>query len=376
MLDGQYDLIVASIYRAGQGEGQWGEVLESLVTFLHCWSAHLMGFDVSSGAMMFGHEAGAPPAEATLDYIRFWHRKDPRNAVLLTAPPETWVHCHEHLSESFVSHNDFYQQFLIPYGSRYVSGMHFAPSTELTCILSFQRGVAQQPFSLEERRVIERFGKHVRAAFLLQAQARQILRQSVAGYAVLQRLYYPVLLIDGQRNIIYENAAAKQYLSTAKVVGRRGGNLSLNNQEANVELTVIISALAKGEEHPYKTFLTLRRAEEPPVVLHLALLRPDETMKAFGKLPLFLVTLFPSSNTAKLDPYLIGNAFSLTPAESRVAVAVAEGRSDTEVAEVLGTAASTVRSQIRSVFSKVGVSKRSSLVRLLNGSPAFWRAGM
>src|SRR4051794_12199460 len=104
--DVRYDAIVASIYAAGQGEATWAESIQAVVKELNCWSGHLMGFDRKTGGMVFTHEAGAPSPEATLEYIVRWHRTDPRNAILLAAPSETWVHCHEHLSDAFVKSND------------------------------------------------------------------------------------------------------------------------------------------------------------------------------------------------------------------------------------------------------------------------------
>src|SRR5215470_6410986 len=148
--DDVYDALVAHVYRAGQGEGSWEDLLDALALNLDCWSAHLMGFDPTSGTMIFGHDGGSPPAEASLDYIREWHRCDPRNAVLMRVPPDTWVHCHEHLSEEFVATDRFYQDFLIPYGSRFVSGAYFTASPDLICIFSFHRGIRQQPFNSDE----------------------------------------------------------------------------------------------------------------------------------------------------------------------------------------------------------------------------------
>ena len=379
--DNVYDALVANVYRAGQGEGQWADVLGALVRHLDCWSAHLMGFEQATGTMAFSHEGGAPPAEATLDYIRQWHRTDPRNAVLFTAPQETWVHCHEHLSDEFVRTNDFYQGFLIPYGSRYVSGMHFSPSAELTCVLSFQRGVRQHPFNAAERRFIERIGKHVKAAFLLQAQSRQMLRQAVAGHAILQRMRYPVLLVDEQRTILYENTAATDMLRAGEGLVRRGGMLALGKREANAELTAVLNSLSTAANGSpggpvVRPFLTMRPDDGVSVLaLHVSSLLPQETMGAFGKVAVFLVTVYPVTPHTQLDPFLLGAAFDLTPAESRVAAAVAEGLTDEQVAERMRTAPSTVRTHVNNVYAKTGVSRRAELAMLLNASPAFWATG-
>jgi DNA-binding CsgD family transcriptional regulator len=380
--DSVYDALVANIYRAGQGEGEWNDVLEGMVRTLKCWSGHLMGFERATGTMSFSHEGGAPPAEATLDYIRKWHRSDPRNAVLLTAPQDSWVHCHEHLSEAFVATNDFYQSFLIPYGSRYVSGMHFSPSNELICILSFQRGVKQDPFNEEERQLIDRIGKHVKAAFLLRAQSKEMLRQAVAGHAVLSRIRFPVLLIDESRTILYENPAARGLLATGNLLKKQGNLLSLKDRQQSAELTAVLKELSpnwKGERRPTLVDPFLVVADEAGasvVAIHVSPLVPAETLGAFGKLPVYLIAAYRAKPAETADPFLVSCAFDLTPAEARVAAAVAKGMSDVQVAETMGTQPSTVRTQLKSVYTKTGAAGRSELGVLLNSSPAFWRGGM
>ncbi len=69
---------------------------------------------------------------------------------------------------------------------------------------------------------------------------------------------------------------------------------------------------------------------------------------------------------------VIQGLFDLTPAEARVAQGIAAGRTVDELANDAGLAVGTVRQQLKSVFSKTGVSRQADLVGLLLGSaPSF-----
>jgi len=68
--------------------------------------------------------------------------------------------------------------------------------------------------------------------------------------------------------------------------------------------------------------------------------------------------MLPSSDLLRL-------LFDLTPAESRVARLLSEGLTAAQVAQTTGTSQMTVRTQLRSVFAKTGVSRQAELVRLL-----------
>jgi DNA-binding CsgD family transcriptional regulator len=57
---------------------------------------------------------------------------------------------------------------------------------------------------------------------------------------------------------------------------------------------------------------------------------------------------------------------TLTPAEARVAGLIAEGRSVEEITGSLSVSSNTVRTQLKSVFTKTGVGRQAELVTLLS----------
>jgi DNA-binding CsgD family transcriptional regulator len=63
---------------------------------------------------------------------------------------------------------------------------------------------------------------------------------------------------------------------------------------------------------------------------------------------------------------LLQRAYGLTPAEARVADAIADGLSLAEIAERFGVARGTVKNQLKEVFAKVGVRRQAELVRAVS----------
>jgi DNA-binding CsgD family transcriptional regulator len=66
------------------------------------------------------------------------------------------------------------------------------------------------------------------------------------------------------------------------------------------------------------------------------------------------------------DPALVRDVLGLTLGEARMAALVGSGLPPREAAEKLGIAEETARAVLKKVFSKVGVSRQSELVALLN----------
>ena len=111
---------------------------------------------------------------------------------------------------------------------------------------------------------------------------------------------------------------------------------------------------------------------DPPIWLHLSVLDPASAMGAFGMQRQVLATLFDPATVRPLDPFALSNMFQLTPAEARVAAALADGLTAGEVGALLGTTENTIRSQIRQVLIKLGARRVTDVVRLLRQGEALW----
>jgi DNA-binding CsgD family transcriptional regulator len=66
-------------------------------------------------------------------------------------------------------------------------------------------------------------------------------------------------------------------------------------------------------------------------------------------------------------PDLLRSAYGLTPAETRVAIAMLEDRSARQMGDELGASFHTVRAQIRQVYAKLDVNTRGGFVKLILG---------
>ncbi|MNT69412.1 Bacterial regulatory protein, luxR family [compost metagenome] len=65
---------------------------------------------------------------------------------------------------------------------------------------------------------------------------------------------------------------------------------------------------------------------------------------------------------------MVRKLFDLTPAETALALVLADGMTLDEAAEALGTSKNTARAHLRAIFSKTGVTRQATLVRMLLSS--------
>ena len=105
--------------------------------------------------------------------------------------------------------------------------------------------------------------------------------------------------------------------------------------------------------------------------LHLLAIPLRTTTIHLGKeVPLVVVFISDPDRKPMSESQVFSELYGLTAAESRLATLLAAGKNLKAVAEQLGLAQSTLRSQLKSVFAKTNTSRQSQLVRLVLLTPS------
>jgi DNA-binding CsgD family transcriptional regulator len=65
----------------------------------------------------------------------------------------------------------------------------------------------------------------------------------------------------------------------------------------------------------------------------------------------------------------LAEVYQLTPAEAQVAISIANGLSVDEAAMMNNVAVSTIRSQLKSIYRKLGINRQTELVKVLLTGP-------
>ncbi|MFZ5736101.1 MAG: helix-turn-helix transcriptional regulator, partial [Pseudomonadota bacterium] len=102
-----------------------------------------------------------------------------------------------------------------------------------------------------------------------------------------------------------------------------------------------------------------------PMVLHLIPVR-GSAQDIFTQAIAILVAT-PVDRARVPTAEVLQGLFDLTPAEARVARGIGEAQSVDSIASALGVSRETVRSQLKEVLSKTGLSRQQELISLLAG---------
>ena len=180
-----------------------------------------------------------------------------------------------------------------------------------------------------------------------------------------------VIHLDRRGRIMEVNDRARHLLRRGNGLWEQRGFLRAwsPDDDARLERLVAAALPSLGGQAAGGSMLVRR----PSLVLTLHVHPATVRQMDFGAPEAGALVLVDGLDGLQLDAGQVGSVLGLTPAESRVAVELAEGRTVPDIAAASGRSEGTVRIHLKRIHRKLGVSRRADLVRLVLSVPE--RAG-
>jgi DNA-binding CsgD family transcriptional regulator len=176
----------------------------------------------------------------------------------------------------------------------------------------------------------------------------------------LDHLPIAFLVLDQSGKTLVANRAARRVMQQDRVPSLQPRNLNRILRE--------LTAPSKDDAERAPSALTVPRPSGKPlsiVAVPLDSDGPDDEAR-----PASVVFLGDPELHAEPDPALLATLFGFTPAESKVASLVMQGKTVAEVAGRLRISPHTTRNHLKRLFSKTNTKRQAELVHMLLSSPA------
>ena len=175
-----------------------------------------------------------------------------------------------------------------------------------------------------------------------------------------------IIQLDGRGRIIAANDRARDSLRTGDGLFDEGGFLYARTPEDNAELQGLLTRALPpfGAQGAGGSTMVKRSSALAPLVLHVNPVGQEETDLRVWPVAALVLVVDPASQT-RIEPALAAAALGLTRMESQVAVLLAQGMSVREIAAATGRRESTIRSHVKHMFAKHGLSRQADLIRLV-----------
>ena len=203
-------------------------------------------------------------------------------------------------------------------------------------------------------------------------------RQALAGAEAMGALHGQLLAnarigvieLDGRGRILETNDRALSILRQGDGLSDRGGVLQARSSADDRLLQRHLAwVLAAYDGRGVGGSTRIRRASgRPPYTLHVSPVRVGQ-MDFGARRVAVLALIVEQEGERRIDPRAVASALGLTPTESRIAAALADGSRVRDIAVATGNQESTVRWHVRRIFRKHGITRQADLVRLVLSLP-------
>lgn len=248
--------------------------------------------------------------------------------------------------------------------------------TKDSCIygLRITRSEGASAFNKQERAFGSMLLPHIKRALNLHLSVNQD-RQVISLYSkATAQLMVGVVILDQNGSVLELNPAAASILDMQDGLKISGGVLEANYANDNRKLQRLIKDALM---HTQVSRLSMtegmsvsRQSGQLNWGVVVQSISPDEWTEGKQRPS---VAVFVRDTGGKADPpvKLAQQLFQLTPAETSLAIQLANGLSLEEAAEALNIRRNTARAHLRSIFSKTGVRRQTELVRIFLNSVAW-----
>jgi DNA-binding CsgD family transcriptional regulator len=363
-----------SLYDAVLAPQAWPWVLTQVADAVGVDSVDFL-VTAPGGKSGFGPRSGRISPEADRLYREYYGSISPRRKLAQRMPVGAFMICHHHFDDDFVRRDEFYNDFCIPMGLRYLATTSLWRENGQDVGVGFQRRVGGEPFAERDLGRLRPLLPHLRRVMQIQHRLSTLEADLASQGTLLDRLDCGVIVVDSQGRVRRCNKAADDILWLADGLRIRDRRLQTDDHDASEKLARLIGEAAQcamgGSPHKGGGEVAVPRREGAhPLLLLVAPLPATSASRLFDNEP--SVAIFVSTLDARETPeqrYI--NLFKLTPAEARLAVRLAAGDTLDQVAEAFSLSKYTVRAQLRALMGKTGTNRQAELVRLLSTVAGF-----
>jgi DNA-binding CsgD family transcriptional regulator len=367
--DERLQSLIGEIYDAAVEADKWASLAPRIAA----------AFDAESCAVQTRTPAGVQlltvtgnfTPTAARDYEQHYHRLDEWANGVLSRPSDVPTLGEEVISTDALMKSPFAEYLRRTERRHLVGGVVSVGATEqgLIGVHRVTRG-----FDAASKQRMGFLFPHLRRALQVRSMVNVQGRQRDAALQALGSLATAAFLVDADGLVLFANEAATALLREGDGLSARNGRLAARTEAATATLLGLVASCARTAAghggHPGAAMSLPRRTRRPLTAL-VSPMRPAALAGAVGD-PGGLAIVFVR------DPVQAGAAglaalralFRLTPAEARLASALADGASIERYAEAQGLSHYTVRALLKRVMRKTTTNRQGELIALILRSSA------
>ncbi|WP_153099519.1 helix-turn-helix transcriptional regulator [Paraburkholderia hayleyella] len=367
----EFSELMARIYQGPMEPTPWASALEMIrhklranyVTLVLRAAASDRRAPISVHASEFGPVV---PNEAS--YNDYYYSLDP----FVGLPADRVVTADEVFGDTGWLSSEFYKQFLKPSDVRYILGADLRTQSGVECRFRICRSHAETQFTAQDKAVCTLLLPHLKRAVELHSRLDSVEVERSMYANAINRMQVGAITLDKDGSIINANSVANEILSQTNGLCIARGKVEAMNAHENRTLQRLIRHAVMGHQGMAAAIVEAmpitRSRDKPRLGLLVRSILLSDWAEDNKRSPAVALFLRDPERKPQGAQEIIRKLFDLTPAEASLALLLTNGLTLDEAAEESGISKNTVRTHLRSIFSKTGVTRQATLVCILLGS--------
>jgi DNA-binding CsgD family transcriptional regulator len=364
----QTDDLLDLIYDAAGDEILWPTVLTRIADHTCSQGGILFGQSLNANRVYFDFN-GRLDEECNKAYQQR-HMDNPWSHAMETRAVGEIVFSDEVVELASLRKSAFYDEVLRPQNVAHNGMIALAAKRDFRAAFNICRSNRRGEFGEDERRFLGFLAPH------LQRSAR--LGFKLGGYQILQTVSFDALnhLADGA--ILLDHAGRPLFANTAAIDLEKAGTISIRNPLTTYsgtytqQLGLLVRSALSGGAGGVMAMASPHSHDNLTIMVSSLRSRDISRFSDHGlKDAAVLLFLINPTHRDSFPAQHLADAYGLTQAETRVALALASAISIPEAAAQLNLSPNTVKTQAHRVFSKTGTQGQAGLVKLITALEAY-----
>lgn len=365
-----WDDLIGLIYEGPLEDIPWQAALENIRGLFNANHALLILRPTSAQERGLTIRAsGGQPIVTTPDYYDYGYALDP----FIGLPESSITTVDDLIGEEHWTTSPFYLQFVQSANIRYIMGANFRTRGGVDCRFRVCRPLSAGTFAPDDVGLAQLMLPHFKRAVHLHTCVDQLTSERELYSATVDRMMVGTLLFDETLTLLRINSVARDMLDEKDGLELRQSGLvatylSAENQELQRLITKALAPMPVGARPRLTEAMALTRPSGRAKLGIIVNAVPLNEWSEGKHRPTVVVYLRDPDRKSDASSAVIRRLFDFTKAEAELALLLASGKTLDEAADELGIRKNTVRAQLRSIFSKTGVTRQTSLVHVLLNS--------
>ena len=366
-----FDRILAALYDAMLDDGRWPAASALIDEACGLWG-HVLAVgsgpqdEALGGCSFVGvYHRGQRLTDWEREYFERYYALDERVPRYLRLSDSQLVHNTALYTAEELKTSPIYNEILPRYNSQDCLNVRLVDPDGSSIVWGIYNPIAPDGWRSPQLALLSGMLPHLRQFVRVRQALVRAGAFDASATALLDNPRLGVLYLDQHGEIMEANDRGRDILRRGDGVSDPGGRLQASVPTERDRLARLVARALPTAGAPVSGSMLLRRASLlPRFVVHVT---PVATPRLdFGvRRVAVLVLLVEPGYEPRIDPALVAQTLDLTPAESHIAVGLAEGRSVRDMAVMTGRKEDTVYWHMKRIYHKLSLSGQADLVRLV-----------